>query len=107
MPNVLEGEREEWRRILHEGLAHWVRPDGDELVLGDGRRITEATATYLPPCDPTKILCVHLNFQSRLDEFQNPGIDTPTYFQKPLTALNAHRGTLGRPAGTAVPQLRG
>ena len=107
MPNVLEGEREEWRRILHEGLAQWVRPDGDELVLGDGRRITEATATYLPPCDPTKILCVHLNFQSRLDEFQNPGIDTPTYFQKPSTALNAHRGDAGPPGGHSVPQLRG
>ncbi|HEX6311450.1 MAG TPA: fumarylacetoacetate hydrolase family protein [Acidimicrobiia bacterium] len=100
MTSVLDGPREERRRVLHEGLAHWVRPEGAELILGDGRRIAEADATYLAPCDPGKILCVHLNFQSRLDEFQNPGIDTPTYFQKPLTALNAHRGTLPRPAGT-------
>jgi len=86
--------------VLHEGVSEWVTPDGEELVLADGRRIPEAAATYLPPCDPTKILCVHLNFQSRLDEFENPGIETPTYFQKPLTALNAHRGVLHRPAGT-------
>ena len=98
--SVLEGPREEWRRVLHEGVVHWVRPDGDELVLGDARRIPEADAIYLAPCDPAKILCVHLNYQSRLDEFENPGIETPTYFQKPTTALNAHRGTLGRPAGT-------
>jgi 5-oxopent-3-ene-1,2,5-tricarboxylate decarboxylase/2-hydroxyhepta-2,4-diene-1,7-dioate isomerase len=100
MSSVLEGPRHERRRVLHEGVAQWVRPDGDELVLGDGRRIADATAAYLAPCDPTKILCVHLNYQSRLDEFENPGIETPTYFQKPLTALNAHRGSLPRPAGT-------
>jgi 5-oxopent-3-ene-1,2,5-tricarboxylate decarboxylase/2-hydroxyhepta-2,4-diene-1,7-dioate isomerase len=98
--SVLDGPRRELRRVLHEGVEHWVRVDGDELVLGDGRRIAEAAATYRPPCDPTKILCVHLNYQSRLDEFENPGIETPTYFQKPTTALNAHRGTLPRPAGT-------
>ncbi|HZP28347.1 MAG TPA: fumarylacetoacetate hydrolase family protein [Acidimicrobiia bacterium] len=99
--SVLEGPREEWRRVLHGGGAHWARPEGDdELVLGDGRRIAERDATYLAPCDPGKILCVHLNYQSRLDEFQNPGIETPTYFQKPTTALNAHRGVLARPEGT-------
>ena len=31
-------------------------------------------------------------------EFRAPELATPTYFQKPLTALNAHRGTLFRPA---------
>ena len=98
--SVLDGPRDEWRRVLHEGVAQWVRPAGDELVLGDGRRIAEAGAAYLAPCDPAKILCVHLNYQSRLDEFENPGIETPTYFQKPTTALNAHRGSLARPAGT-------
>jgi 5-oxopent-3-ene-1,2,5-tricarboxylate decarboxylase/2-hydroxyhepta-2,4-diene-1,7-dioate isomerase len=98
--NVFDGPRDEQRRVLHGGTAHWVRVDGDALVLGDGRRIPEADATYLPPCDPGKILCVHLNYQSRLDEFQNPGIETPTYFQKPTTALNAHRGLLPRPEGT-------
>jgi 5-oxopent-3-ene-1,2,5-tricarboxylate decarboxylase / 2-hydroxyhepta-2,4-diene-1,7-dioate isomerase len=97
---VLDGPRDERRRVLHGGTPHWTQVDGDELVLGDGRRIAEADATYLAPCDPGKILCVHLNFQSRLDEFQNPGIETPTYFQKPTTALNAHRGVLPRPEGT-------
>jgi len=97
-PNVLEGEREEWRRILHDGIPHWVEPDGDELVLGDGRRVAESEATYLPPCDPTKILCVHLNYPSRAIEFGVAMGATPTYFQKPTTAMNSHRGMLLRPA---------
>ena len=97
--NLLDGPREEWRRILHEGQPKWVRPDGDRLIFGDGRTIADAEATYLPPCDPTKILCIHLNYDSRRVEFKAPMLDTPTYFQKPVTALNSHRGVLCRPAG--------
>lgn len=98
LSNVLEGDRDEWRRVLHDGTPHWVRPDGEELVLGDGRRIVEADATYLAPCDPTKILCVHLNYPSRAIEFEAEMGPTPTYFQKPTTTLNVHRGSVLRPA---------
>lgn len=96
--NVLTDTREEWRRILHEGQPQWVRPEGERLRLADGRSITEAEATYLPPCEPSKILCIHLNYDSRRVEFGAPKIPTPTYFQKPTTTLNAHRGKLYRPA---------
>ena len=58
----------------------------------------EADATYLAPCEPTKILCIHLNYESRRIEFRAEPLMTPTYFQKPVTALNAHRGALCRPA---------
>jgi 5-oxopent-3-ene-1,2,5-tricarboxylate decarboxylase/2-hydroxyhepta-2,4-diene-1,7-dioate isomerase len=88
------------RRVLHEGQPKWVQPEGDRLVFGDGRSIADAEATYLPPCDPSKILCIHLNYDSRRVEFKAPMLDTPTYFQKPCTALNSHRGSLARPAGT-------
>jgi 5-oxopent-3-ene-1,2,5-tricarboxylate decarboxylase/2-hydroxyhepta-2,4-diene-1,7-dioate isomerase len=98
--NVLSGSRRELRRILHGGVPQWVRPSDTDLVLMDGRRVPESEAVYLAPCDPTKILCVHLNFESRRLEFQQPELETPTYFQKPTTALNAHRGLLVRPAGT-------
>src|SRR5215210_6308056 len=98
--SVLEGPREEWRRIFHEGQPKWVTPEGEALLLGDGRRIAEVEVTYLPPCDPSKILCIHLNYESRRVEFCAPQIETPTYFQKPTTALNSHRGALVRPDGT-------
>ena len=71
--------------------------DGADLRLMDGRRIAEADAVYLPPCEPTKILCIHLNYESRRMEFRAPPLETPTYFQKPTTALNSHRGVLNRP----------
>lgn len=96
--SVLSGPRDEWRRILFEGAPQWVRSHGDHLLLGDGRSIVEAEATYLPPCDPTKIICIHLNYESRRVEFKAPPLTTPTYFQKPLTTLNSHRGAVHRPA---------
>ena len=96
--SVLDGPREEWRRILLEGTPQWVRPQGDVLQLGDGRTVIEADAVYLPPCDPTKIICIHLNYESRRVEFHAPPLTTPTYFQKPLTTLNSHKGVLNRPA---------
>jgi 5-oxopent-3-ene-1,2,5-tricarboxylate decarboxylase/2-hydroxyhepta-2,4-diene-1,7-dioate isomerase len=98
--SVLDGPREERRRILAGGVPTWVRVDGDRLVLPDGRTVAEADAIHLAPCEPTKILCIHLNYESRRIEFRAPALVTPTYFQKPVTALNAHRGLLLRPAGS-------
>jgi 5-oxopent-3-ene-1,2,5-tricarboxylate decarboxylase/2-hydroxyhepta-2,4-diene-1,7-dioate isomerase len=100
MTNVLDGPRREIRRIFHEGVQQWVAlsADGTELLLADGRRVDEIGATYLAPCHPTKILCIHLNYDSRRVEFRAKPLTTPTYFQKPLTTLNAHRGVVHRPA---------
>ena len=98
--SVLDGPREEWRRILHEGQPKWVRPAGEKLRArrrqSQSRKPTPSTCR---PAIPTKILCIHLNYESRRAEFRAPQLETPTYFQKPTTALNSHRGTLLRPAG--------
>ncbi len=67
--SVIKGPREEWRRILFEGTPQWVRPEGEVLLLGDGRKVLEPQAVYLPPCEPSKIICIHLNYESRRVEF--------------------------------------
>ncbi len=95
---VFEGGRLEQRQILCEGRPVWTSVAGDSLVLPDGRQIPEADAVYLAPCNPTKIICIHLNYESRRIEFRAPNLITPTYFMKPVTALNSHRGMLNRPA---------
>ena len=100
MTNALDGPRREVRRIFHDGTPQWVSVagDGSELLLADGRSVDEASVSYMAPCDPTKILCIHLNYDSRRVEFRAKPLTTPTYFQKPLTTLNAHRGVVQRPA---------
>ena len=65
----------------------------------DGRVVAIADATHLAPSEPTKIIAVHLNYDSRTQEFMTKLPAAPTYFHKPITALNTHRGAVVRPAG--------
>ncbi|HEY1332377.1 MAG TPA: fumarylacetoacetate hydrolase family protein [Actinomycetota bacterium] len=87
----------ETRRILLDGQVTTVVPDGTDLVAGDGRRVAADQAVHLPPCEPTKIICVHLNYKSRVDEFIATLGPAPTYFHKPISSLNAHGGAVLRP----------
>jgi 5-oxopent-3-ene-1,2,5-tricarboxylate decarboxylase / 2-hydroxyhepta-2,4-diene-1,7-dioate isomerase len=89
----------ETRRILLEGAVVEVVRDGDQLVAGDGRRVHVDAAEHLPPVVPTKIVAVHLNHVSRVREFGATLPPAPTYFHKPTSALNAHKGAVVRPLG--------
>lgn len=89
----------EFRRILLDGAVVEMERQSEELVARDGRRIAIDAAHHLPPVTPTKVIAVHLNHISRVHEFQIKLSATPTYFQKPLSALNSHRGAIVRPKG--------
>ncbi|MEU7578865.1 fumarylacetoacetate hydrolase family protein [Streptomyces sp. NPDC041068] len=89
----------EYRRVLLEGAAVRVVREGDELVAADGRRVKAAEAHHLPPVIPTKVIAVHLNHRSRVEEFGVRLPPAPTYFHKPVSALNSHGGAVVRPDG--------
>jgi 5-oxopent-3-ene-1,2,5-tricarboxylate decarboxylase/2-hydroxyhepta-2,4-diene-1,7-dioate isomerase len=89
----------EYRRILLDGAAVEVVRNGAELVAGDGRRVLADHAVHLPPVVPSKIIAVHLNHVSRVREFGVTLPAAPTYFHKPTSSLNAHRGHVVRPDG--------
>jgi 5-oxopent-3-ene-1,2,5-tricarboxylate decarboxylase/2-hydroxyhepta-2,4-diene-1,7-dioate isomerase len=89
----------EFRRIVLDGYPTQVTRDGEHLVAGDGRRVAIADAVHLPPVEPTKIIAVHLNYDSRTKEFMTKLPAAPTYFQKPITALNSHNAAVVRPMG--------
>lgn len=87
----------EYRRLLLDGTAVEVVRDGDTLCASDGRIVGIDEALHLPPVVPTKIVAVHLNYGSRVEEFQTTLPPAPTYFHKPTSSLNAHRGAVVRP----------
>jgi 5-oxopent-3-ene-1,2,5-tricarboxylate decarboxylase/2-hydroxyhepta-2,4-diene-1,7-dioate isomerase len=87
----------EYRRILLDGTAVRVVRDGDLLRAPDGRTARAEDAVHLPPVEPTKIIAVHLTYESRVREFGRTLPATPTYFHKPTSALNAHEGAVVRP----------
>ena len=87
-------------RVLHGGVPVWGRLEGDEILLDSGEWLSEAEAHYLAPVEPTKIMAVHLTYRSRVEEYATREPAQPSYFLKPPTALNGHRGVIRRPAGT-------
>src|SRR5262249_2041220 len=45
-------------------------------------------------------VAVHLSYRSRIEEYGARIPDAPSYFLKPPSTLNGHRGVVRRPAGT-------
>lgn len=105
LPAVMRGPRVERRRVLVGGSAFWgtMVESGEEqgqLRLDDGRVLDAEAATYLPPVAPSKIIAVHISYSSRSFETRNKArpTETPTYFTKPPTSLNGHKGQILKPA---------
>src|ERR1700754_1142907 len=97
--SVLDGPRIERRRVVLAGSACWGTMIADDMLrLDDGRIVDPAPLAHLPPCatPPSKIIAVHLSYESRgIESRDNPKpTETPTYFTKPSTALNGHKGQL-------------
>ena len=87
-------------RIDIDGGPSWGRVDGDEIVLDDGRPVSDADARYLPPAEPTKIVATHLTYRSRAEEYRMARLPSqPSYFLKPPSSLSAHRAPVARPRG--------
>ena len=89
----------EYRRVLLDGYPVQVRREGETLVAADGREVGVEEAVHLPPVQPSKIIAVHLNYASRTEEFMTRLPAAPTYFHKPVSALNAHKAAVVRPEG--------
>jgi len=87
-------------RVDVDGVPVWGRRKGGEIILDSGERIAEQTAVYLAPAEPTKIIAVHLSYRSRITEYRARTPAEPSYFLKPTTALNGHRGTIRKPTGS-------
>ncbi len=85
--------------ILLDGAVTEVTVDGTTLRAGDGRVLEATEAIHLPPTRPSKIIACHLNYASRVEEFMTRLPPAPTYFHKPTTSLNSHRGDVVRPQG--------
>ena len=55
--------------------------------------------TILPPCEPSKIVCVGRNYAAHADERDEELPDRPLLFLKPPNAVAAHGDTIRLPAG--------
>ncbi|WP_302080425.1 fumarylacetoacetate hydrolase family protein [Salinibaculum rarum] len=89
--------------------GEWVDADGDPAdteTAGTGGQIRFGGQTYdpaevdvLPPCDPSKIVCIGLNYAYHADERDSELPDRPLLFLKPPNAVASHGGDVTLPAG--------
>jgi 5-oxopent-3-ene-1,2,5-tricarboxylate decarboxylase/2-hydroxyhepta-2,4-diene-1,7-dioate isomerase len=86
-------------RVDVDGEPRWGHRDGDAIVLDDGTRVAEADARYIAPAEPSKIVAVHLSYRSRVVEYAAAIPPAPSYFLKPPTTLNGHRGRIPKARG--------
>jgi 5-oxopent-3-ene-1,2,5-tricarboxylate decarboxylase / 2-hydroxyhepta-2,4-diene-1,7-dioate isomerase len=101
LPAVLRGPRvERWRVERNGKIETLTRAAENEFVNEADERVSISECRVLPPCVPSKIICVHLSYASRgIESRDNPMPTlTPTYFSKPPTALNAQDGIVVKPA---------
>jgi 2-keto-4-pentenoate hydratase/2-oxohepta-3-ene-1,7-dioic acid hydratase in catechol pathway len=89
--------------------GRWTTVEGEEVVTaasGPYGRIAFGDDTYppedveiLPPCEPTKIVCVGRNYAEHADERDEAVPDRPMLFLKGPNAVRSHGETVTLPAG--------
>lgn len=89
-------------RVLMDGLVHGATERDGQLLLDDGRLVTEHAVQWLPPLAaverPRTILALGLNYADHAKElaFKTPPTE-PLVFLKGERALNGHRQFTRRP----------
>jgi 2-keto-4-pentenoate hydratase/2-oxohepta-3-ene-1,7-dioic acid hydratase in catechol pathway len=78
-------------------VRHGEWTDG-EIRYGD-RSFDRDEVDVLPPCEPTKLVCVGRNYAKHADERGEEVPDRPLLFLKPPNTLSGHGDTVTLPAG--------
>src|SRR6056297_3150449 len=84
--------------------GRWTVEDGEPVVTaaaGPYGRIAFGDESFapeevdvLPPCEPTKIVCVGRNYADHADEMDNDVPDRPLLFLKPPNTVTSHNKTV-------------
>jgi 2-keto-4-pentenoate hydratase/2-oxohepta-3-ene-1,7-dioic acid hydratase in catechol pathway len=75
--------------------------EGDRIVAGAGVTYTLAQVRLLPPCSPSKIVCVGRNYREHARELGNQVPTEPLIFLKPPSSLIAHNDSIVYPSLSA------
>ena len=73
--------------------------DDDGELTADGETFDAASVEFLPPSDPSKIVCIGLNYADHAEEQGADLPDRPMLFLKPPNTVAAHGETVTLPSG--------
>lgn len=94
-------------RVLRENTPIWGVLEGEQIraltaapfegVSYDGKTMPLKGCKLLPPCEPTKVVCVGKNYFDHVKEFGGPVPEAPILFIKALNTLNDPEGEIHAP----------
>ncbi len=84
------------RYTLNRSIAPWTGDDHPDVLRGDLADLP-AGALLLPPCIPSKIVCVGRNYAEHAKELGNEVPAEPTIFLKPPSSLLGSGGVIVYP----------
>lgn len=86
-------------RFLYKGkTVEGIFKNGDVEI--EGRTVGISDVEFLPPVEPTKIVCVGLNYVDHAKELDMPLPEEPIIFLKPPTAVIGHEGEIVYPSSS-------
>ena len=95
-------------RVLWRGVVCEVRQDDEGRILGPGGRVLPPEQVqFLPPCQPTKIVCVGRNYKEHAKELGNAVPERPLIFLKPPSAVLAPGGMILIPPDSSQVEYEG
>lgn len=95
-------------RALWRGREWDVEPVPEGLrLLPSGPVVALAEAQLLPPCRPTKVVCVGRNYREHAKELGNPMPERPLLFLKPPSAILAPGGAIRLPEDSSQVEYEG
>jgi 2-keto-4-pentenoate hydratase/2-oxohepta-3-ene-1,7-dioic acid hydratase in catechol pathway len=94
-------------RFLHEGAEKggWYSPEYG--IVSGGESLKAEDVTLLPPCQPSKIVCVGLNYAMHAKELNMPLPEEPILFIKPPSSILAPGGSIIYPQSSCQVDYEG
>ncbi len=89
--------RGEWKDVPGEEIT--ARETYGGRLTMDGETFAQEEVDVLPPCDPSKIVCVGLNYADHAAERDKEVPDRPMLFLKTPNTVAAHNEEITLPAG--------
>ena len=84
-----------------------VTCESGEIVGPDGKEIGGETVEFLPPCSPSKIVCIGRNYVEHAKELGNPVPERPLLFLKAPSSALPHRGFIVCPPDSKQVECEG
>ena len=87
-------------RFMKDGIVRGGSYSVENGIISGGELLKPEEVFLLPPCQPTKIVCVGLNYVKHAQELKMPLPEEPILFLKPPSAILAPSGQIIYPSSS-------